>query len=159
MREVLEKIVLGSQGRKEVNLRLERKGETKEFVVVVFGRKKGVYKVKIDMCHLASETKSKVVVRVISRGGAEIEVWGIIRVGRKRRWIESRLEMRGLLFSNGGKIEFRPNLEIEASEVKVSHGAVISRIDDEQLMYLRSRGFSVGMAEKLLIKGFLNSIA
>ena len=51
-----------------------------------------------------------------------------------------------------------PNLEIEADDVKCSHGATISQLDSEALFYLLSRGMSRHQAERLVVVGFLGDV-
>ncbi len=52
----------------------------------------------------------------------------------------------------------RPNLEIFADDVKASHGATVSQIDEESLFYLKSRALSSTTAKQLLIRGFIQEI-
>jgi Fe-S cluster assembly protein SufD len=63
-----------------------------------------------------------------------------------------------LLLSEGAVANSKPNLEIFADDVKASHGATVSAVDDEQLFYLQSRGLSVETARALLIQGFIKEI-
>jgi Fe-S cluster assembly protein SufD len=63
---------------------------------------------------------------------------------------------RNLLLSNEAEADSLPGLEILANEVKCSHGATTSRIDPQELFYLRSRGITEKEAEKLIAVGFLN---
>jgi Fe-S cluster assembly protein SufD len=61
-----------------------------------------------------------------------------------------------LLLGSEGKADSLPGLEILANEVKCSHGATTSRIDPQDLFYLRSRGITSEKSEKLIALGFLN---
>ena len=65
---------------------------------------------------------------------------------------------RNLLLSNEAQADSLPGLEILANEVKCSHGATTSKIDEEELFYLRSRGISQKSAENLIALGFLEEI-
>ena len=51
-----------------------------------------------------------------------------------------------------------PGLEILANEVKCSHGATTSKIDDQELFYLLSRGISRSVAERLIVLGFFEEV-
>ena len=62
---------------------------------------------------------------------------------------------RNLLLSAKAEADSLPGLEILANEVKCSHGATTSRIDPQELFYLRSRGVPMAEAEKLIAVGFL----
>ncbi|MGD0664410.1 MAG: Fe-S cluster assembly protein SufD [Rhabdochlamydiaceae bacterium] len=63
-----------------------------------------------------------------------------------------------LLLSDAAIANAKPNLEIFADDVKASHGATMSEVDDEQLFYLQSRGISKESARSLLIRGFIQEI-
>jgi Fe-S cluster assembly protein SufD len=63
-----------------------------------------------------------------------------------------------LLLSDAAVANAKPNLEIFADDVKASHGATMSEVDDEQLFYLQSRGLTKESAGNLLIQGFIQEI-
>jgi Fe-S cluster assembly protein SufD len=65
---------------------------------------------------------------------------------------------RNLLLSKEAEADSLPGLEILANEVKCSHGATTSKIDDQELFYLQSRGISKSIAEKLIVLGFFEDI-
>jgi Fe-S cluster assembly protein SufD len=65
---------------------------------------------------------------------------------------------RNLLLSNEAQADSLPGLEILANEVKCSHGATTSKIDEQELFYLRSRGIPQKSAENLIALGFLEEI-
>ena len=65
---------------------------------------------------------------------------------------------RNLLLSGDAEADSLPGLEILANEVKCSHGATTSKIDEQELFYLQSRGISKTLAEKLIILGFFEEI-
>lgn len=63
-----------------------------------------------------------------------------------------------LVLSEGAAAESKPNLEIFADDVKASHGATVGQLDEEQLFYMKTRGFSIGAAKSLLVTGFCAEI-
>ncbi|WP_044881430.1 Fe-S cluster assembly protein SufD [Neochlamydia sp. EPS4] len=63
-----------------------------------------------------------------------------------------------LLLSDKAKADSKPNLEIFADDVKASHGATMGQLDQEQLFYLRTRGYSEKAAKNLLVYGFCKEI-
>ncbi|MBM3207057.1 MAG: Fe-S cluster assembly protein SufD [Chlamydiae bacterium] len=63
-----------------------------------------------------------------------------------------------LLLSEGTIANSKPGLEILADDVKASHGATVSQLDEEQLFYLRSRGLTADVAKSLLVEGFCRDI-
>ena len=65
---------------------------------------------------------------------------------------------RNLLLSDECRANSLPNLEIEADDVKCSHGATVGQLDSEALFYLLSRGLSQQQAERLVVLGFLGEV-
>lgn len=63
-----------------------------------------------------------------------------------------------LLLSDSAKADSKPNLEIFADDVKASHGATVGQIDNEQLFYLKTRGYSEAAAKNLLVYGFCKEV-
>ncbi len=65
---------------------------------------------------------------------------------------------RNLLLSPNGRIDTKPQLEIIADNVKCSHGATVSQLEDDEIFYLQSRGIDRISAQQLLIDAFANEI-
>jgi len=65
---------------------------------------------------------------------------------------------RTILLSENAKVDTKPQLEIFADDVKCSHGATIGQLDDEQLFYLKSRGFGPELAKAVLIYAFADDV-
>lgn len=65
---------------------------------------------------------------------------------------------RNLLLSNRARIDTKPQLEIVADDVKCSHGATVSQLEDDQIFYLQSRGIDRTSAQHLLIEAFAAEI-
>lgn len=65
---------------------------------------------------------------------------------------------RNLLLSKGARADSIPQLEIAADDVRCSHGATMSRVQENELFYLMSRGLTRRMAEELLIFGFIDEV-
>jgi len=65
---------------------------------------------------------------------------------------------RNLLLSDGARADSLPNLEIQADDVKCSHGATVGQLDEESRFYLMSRGLSREQAERLVVLGFLGEV-
>ena len=65
---------------------------------------------------------------------------------------------QNLLLSDAAVANAKPNLEIFADDVKASHGATMSEVDEEQLFYLQSRGLTKERARTLLVSGFIQEI-
>ena len=65
---------------------------------------------------------------------------------------------RNLLLSERANADSKPNLEIFADDVKASHGATIGQLDEEQLFYLRTRGYSQEEARNILVYAYVKEV-
>ncbi|MDX1921033.1 MAG: Fe-S cluster assembly protein SufD [Candidatus Caenarcaniphilales bacterium] len=89
---------------------------------------------------------------------AHAEFTGTINVLRNAQKTDARQLNKNLLISNEAKIYTRPQLQIEADDVKCSHGATIGQLEEEQIFYLTSRGISKNEAKQILTYGFAEEI-
>jgi Fe-S cluster assembly protein SufD len=86
-------------------------------------------------------------------------VWrGVIRVDKGAQKTDAYQENRNLLLSRDAHADSIPGLEIEANDVRCTHGATIGQIDRLQLFYLMSRGLDREQAERLIVRGFFQPI-
>lgn len=83
---------------------------------------------------------------------------GLIRVAERAFGTDAYQANRNLSLSGNARVDTMPNLEIGANDVRCTHGATVSRIEDEYLFYLMSRGISRTEAEKLMIDGFFAEV-
>jgi Fe-S cluster assembly protein SufD len=83
---------------------------------------------------------------------------GVIRVFPKAQRTDAYQTNRNLLLSDRAEAISLPNLEIEADDVKCSHGATVGQLDEEEMFYLRSRGLRARDAERLVIFGFFGEV-
>jgi Fe-S cluster assembly protein SufD len=65
---------------------------------------------------------------------------------------------RNLLLSDQAKADSMPILEIEADDVRCTHGATIGQLDEEQLFYLKSRGLPETAAGQMIVEGFFAEV-
>jgi Fe-S cluster assembly scaffold protein SufB len=65
---------------------------------------------------------------------------------------------RNLLLSNQARIDTKPELEIVADDVRCAHGATVTRLQQNELFYLQSRGISAAVAAGLLKRGFCQEV-
>ena len=79
---------------------------------------------------------------------------GRIVVHKDAQKTDAKQTNRNLLLSDNARIDTKPQLEIHADDVKCTHGATIGQIDEDQLFYLRTRGFSEAEARNTLLYAF-----
>ncbi|HEX6640150.1 MAG TPA: Fe-S cluster assembly protein SufD [Thermoanaerobaculia bacterium] len=83
---------------------------------------------------------------------------GIIRVHPGAQHTDAYQTNRNLLLSDAARADSLPNLEIEADDVKCSHGATVGQLDEEELFYLMARGIPRAQAERLVVFGFFGEV-
>ena len=86
-------------------------------------------------------------------------VWrGVIRVDRGAQKTDAYQENRNLLLSTDAQATPIPGLEIEANDVRCTHGATVGQVDQGQLFYLMARGLTKGQAQRLIVRGFFENV-
>ena len=104
--------------------------------------------------HQAPHTRSMQKFKGILMGHSQSSFEGKIFVCPEAQKTEAYQVNHNLLLSQGAIANSKPNLEIFADDVKASHGATISQLDEEQLFYLKARGIKPTAAKRLLTQGF-----
>ena len=83
---------------------------------------------------------------------------GLIRVSPGAHKTDAYQKVRNLLLSDQAEANSMPGLEIEADDVRCTHGATSGQIEGEELFYLRSRGIPLKEAQRLVVYGFLDEV-
>ncbi|MEB3285685.1 MAG: Fe-S cluster assembly protein SufD [Candidatus Sericytochromatia bacterium] len=107
-----------------------------------------------QLIHRKPHGQSRQSQRMILDGCSHAVFRGLIRVHPQAQQTDSAQSSRGLLLSSDSRIDTKPELAIEADDVKCAHGAAIGQLDEEQLFYLRARGISESDARALLTFAF-----
>lgn len=92
--------------------------------------------------------------KAIAAGAGRSVFNGAVAVPRAAQRTDAAQLSRGLLLSDRARIDTKPQLEIVADDVRCAHGATVSRLQEDELFYLRSRGIRAAMAGALLLRGY-----
>ncbi len=149
--------VLGSKSKK-VEVVLDKEGQEEKLLVVFAGKGKDVIDLDLSVVHKSASTRGRIIVRGILLDSAFARIKGLIKIEKNAQKSEDFLEEKALLVGKDSKVETYPYLEIEADDVRASHGATVGVVDEEQLFYLRSRGLTKSKAVELIIEGFLDGV-
>jgi len=106
--------------------------------------------------HLADNTTSNIVAKSISKDGGRSSYRGLLKVGKNLSGIVSRVQCDALLFDEHSRCDTYPTVDIASDAVDIGHEASVSRISDEQLFYLMSKGFSAQQAQAMIVNGFID---
>ena len=142
------------------SIRTELNGEGSETTTfgVLFGDKENEINVKNEVIHAGNYSISNMLTRVVLNDKAKANYNGLVKINPGTKGCQGYQKKETILLSKDARIMAVPNLEIENNEVKCSHGATISQIDEEQLFYMTSRGIDEKTAKKTIIEGFFNPI-
>jgi Fe-S cluster assembly protein SufD len=108
--------------------------------------------------HIAPNTTSDFAFKGALRDKASAVWRGMIRVEQEAQKTNAYQENRNLLLSPNAHADSIPGLEIEANDVRCTHGATVSQVDRDELFYCMARGLSRGEAERLIVRGFYQEI-
>lgn len=107
------------------------------------------------MIHLAPNTSSTIVSKSISKQGGKVTYRGIVRFGKKATGARSNIECDTLILDNQSTSDTIPYNEILNDNVSLEHEAKVSKVSEEQLFYLMSRGISEAEATEMIVMGFI----
>ncbi len=108
--------------------------------------------------HGAPFTKSRVVAKSISKGGGRGAYRGLLKVIKGAHGSISNVQCDALIMDADSVSDTLPYIEINESDVTISHEATVGRIGQEQLFYLMSRGLSEQEAINIIVSGFLEPV-
>ena len=109
--------------------------------------------------HAAPRTTSSIVSKSISKGTGRSSYRGLLKVHAGAEGAKSNVECDALLINETSRTDTFPYIEIEERTANVGHEATVSKVGDEQLFYLMSRGMSEEEAMALIVRGFIEPIA
>ncbi|MGM0939431.1 MAG: Fe-S cluster assembly protein SufB [Bacillota bacterium] len=107
------------------------------------------------MHHLAPNTSSSIVSKSISKHGGKVSYRGLVHFGRKATGARSNIECDTLIMDNESTSDTIPYNEINNDNISLEHEAKVSKVSEEQLFYLMSRGLSEEEATEMIVMGFI----
>ncbi len=147
-----------SIGRVELNARLLGSGADSDMLGLYFADGDQHFDFNTSQDHVAPNAHSDLLYKGALDGNSRGVFRGIIRVHKDAQGTDAYQTNRNLLLSENAEADSLPNLEIEADDVRCSHGATIGQLDAESLFYLMSRGLEREQAERLVVLGFLGEV-
>ena len=111
------------------------------------------------MVHLAPHTSSSIVAKSVARGGGRSAYRGLIQVNPGAKGSKSTVKCDALLVDNVSRSDTYPYVDIREDDVTMGHEATVSKVSDDQLFYLMSRGMDEDEAMAMIVRGFVEPIA
>jgi Fe-S cluster assembly protein SufB len=110
------------------------------------------------MVHAAPETTSNVVFKSISKDGGRTSCRGLIRIEDDAHGCKSHVRCDALTLDDESISDTYPHLEVGARDAVIGHEATVSKVADDQLFYLMSRGLSEDQAVGMVVNGFIEPV-
>jgi Fe-S cluster assembly protein SufB len=110
------------------------------------------------MIHLAPGTSSKITSKSISKAGGRSSYRGLVKILNGASGSKSRVVCDALLLDSDARTDTYPTILTEEQRVDIGHEATVSKIGQEQLFYLRSRGLSEEEAVTMVVSGFIEPL-
>ncbi|MGI6249807.1 MAG: Fe-S cluster assembly protein SufB [Anaerolineaceae bacterium] len=110
------------------------------------------------MIHFAPNTTSKITSKSISRGDGRSSYRGLVKVARNLKGIKSNVVCDALLLDENSRSDTYPTIDSASEDVSIGHEATVSKIGEEQLFYLNSRGLSDEEATTMVVSGFIEPL-
>jgi Fe-S cluster assembly protein SufD len=152
-------VTLGSKvSRADVECDLQAEGAESEMLGVYLGDSTQHFDHHTYQLHAAPHARSDLLFKGALKDRSRSIFRGMIRVTKGAQGTDAYQTNRNLLLSEDAHADSLPNLEIEADDVRCSHGATIGQQDEGQLFYLMSRGIPRPIAEKLIVEGFFEEV-
>ena len=105
--------------------------------------------------HLAPNTTSKITSKSISKDTGRATYRGLVKIRKGAHGCKTSVQCDALLIGSAARTDTYPTMEIAEDDVRVEHEARVSKLGDEQLFYLRSRGLSYDQARLMIVNGFI----
>ncbi|WP_132994350.1 Fe-S cluster assembly protein SufB [Gordonia zhaorongruii] len=111
------------------------------------------------MVHMAPYTSSNIVSKSVARGGGRSSYRGLIKVNPGAHGSKSTVQCDALLVDQISRSDTYPYVDIREDDVTMGHEATVSKVSDDQIFYLMSRGLNEEEAMAMVVRGFVEPIA
>src|SRR5881396_1126721 len=105
--------------------------------------------------HVAPNTSSTITSKSISKAGGRTSYRGLVKVYPGAKNSKSFVRCDALLLDEQSRSDTYPTTEVDEPQVRIGHEATVSKVSDEQLFYLQSRGITRAEAETMIVNGFI----
>jgi Fe-S cluster assembly protein SufD len=148
----------GRQARHESHSRLQGPGAHSEMLALTIAQNHQEFDQRTLQSHQAPNTSSNLLYKNALLDQARTIFSGLIVVDPDAQKTDAYQSNRNLMLSDEAESNSLPGLEIQANDVRCTHGATTGRIDPEQEFYLESRGITKDIADELLVFGFFEEV-
>jgi Fe-S cluster assembly protein SufB len=111
------------------------------------------------MVHVAPNTSSQIVSKSVARGGGRTSYRGLVQIQEGARSARSTVKCDALLVDTVSRSDTYPYVDVREDDASIGHEATVSKVGEDQLFYLMSRGLSEDEAMAMVVRGFVEPIA
>ncbi|MEE8458004.1 MAG: Fe-S cluster assembly protein SufB [Acidimicrobiia bacterium] len=129
-----------------------------EVLSIAFANTDQILDAGAKMVHVAPNTTSLITSKSISKGGGRATYRGLVRVEEGAEGSKAFVRCDALLLDEDSRSDTYPSMEVEESNIDIGHEATVSKVGEDQLFYLRSRGLSEEQATAMVVAGFIEPI-
>jgi Fe-S cluster assembly protein SufB len=106
--------------------------------------------------HLAPYTTSNIVSKSLSKDGGHTSYRGLLKIAKGAHHSKSKIQCDALMFDDISQTDTYPTIDVKEQRVDIGHEASVSKVSEEQLQYLQSRGITEQAARALIVNGFID---
>jgi Fe-S cluster assembly protein SufD len=148
----------GRLSRSDVEVELCGHNAESDMLGLVFAEGQQEFDYHTLQGHRSANTRSDLLFKSALDDRSHSAYTGVIIIDRGAQRSVAYQANRNLLLSEGARADTEPMLEIEADDVRCTHGATVGPVDEEQLFYARSRGLAPDDAARLIVDGFFQEV-
>ena len=148
----------GKLTKLDMEMHLDGEGSEAKFSGCYFGNDSQHFDFHSFQNHVVGHSTSDLLFKGALRDRARMVYQGLIKVHKDAQRSDAYQANRNLILSDRARADSIPSLEIEANDVRCTHGATVGQVDEDQLFYLMARGLTRAEAEKLMIQGFFEPV-
>jgi Fe-S cluster assembly protein SufB len=108
--------------------------------------------------HCAPNTSSRIISKSISKNGGRSSYRGLVKIEKGAKRSKSNVVCDALILDSKSRSDTYPYIEVDEQDVMLGHEASVSRIGEEQLFYLQSRGLTEAEASTMIVSGFIEPL-
>ena len=124
-------------------------------VSIAFAGKNQIQNAGAKMIHLGKDTSSSIISKSLSRHGGNVTYLGLVEHGKNAKGAKTNIECDTIILDDISKSDTIPYNITKNGDVTIQHEAKVSKVSEEQLFYLMSRGLSEEQATEMIIMGFI----
>jgi len=128
-------------------------------ISIAFAGKNQIQDAGAKMIHVAPNTTSTIISKSISRGGGSVNYRGKVDFGKNAKGAKAHVECDTIILDDFSFSDTIPTNIVRNSDVFLEHEATVSKISEEQLFYLMSRGLTEAQATEMIVMGFIEPFA